>query len=61
LSTAGSITRGDALLAILVAFVVNMIVKISIVGVAGGRRLFATSAPPLTAMAAAAIAAYFML
>jgi uncharacterized membrane protein (DUF4010 family) len=58
LSTAGSITPRDALLAILVAFVVNMIVKVTIVGVVGGRRLLATTAPPLVAMAAAAIATY---
>ena len=61
LATAGSIDRSDALLAIVVAFVVNMIVKVSIVGIAGGRRLFAICAPPLTAMAAAAIAAFLLL
>jgi uncharacterized membrane protein (DUF4010 family) len=61
LSAAGSITTGDALLAILVAFVVNMIVKVTIVGIVGGRRLLAATAPPLVAMAAAAIATYFAL
>jgi hypothetical protein len=53
LSAAGSIAAADALLAILVAFVVNMIVKLTIVGITGGRRLLARTAPPLTAMAAA--------
>jgi uncharacterized membrane protein (DUF4010 family) len=61
LSVAGSITPGDALLSILVAFVVNMVVKVTIAAVAGGGRLLATVAPPLVAMTAAAIAAYFAL
>jgi uncharacterized membrane protein (DUF4010 family) len=61
LSAAGSIAANDALLAILVAFVVNMIVKVTIVGFAGGRRLLATTAPPLTAMTAAANAVYLCL
>jgi len=61
LSAAGSIGTRDALLAILVAFVVNMVVKVTIVGVAGGRRLLALVAPPLAAMTAAAVAAYAMV
>ena len=61
LAAAGSIAASDALLAILVAFVVNMIVKVTILGFAGGRRLLAICAPPLAAMAAAAIAAYLWL
>jgi len=61
LSAAGSVAPGDALLAILVAFVVNMIVKVTIVGVAGGQGLLARTAPPLAAMTAAAIAAFLLL
>jgi uncharacterized membrane protein (DUF4010 family) len=61
LSAAGSIGARDALLAMLVAFVVNMIVKVTIVGTTGGRRLLAMVAPPMGAMTAAAVAAYMML
>jgi len=61
LSAAGSIGPREALLSILVAFVVNMIVKMTIVGIAGGRHLFAIVAPPLAAMTAAAIAAFVLL
>lgn len=61
LSAAGSISPDQALLAILVAFVVNMVVKLAIVGIAGGRRVLAIAAPPLAAMAAAAIAAFLTL
>ena len=61
LSASGSIAAADALFAILVAFVVNMIVKVTIIGIAGGRRLLATAAPPLVAMLAAAIGAYLAL
>jgi len=60
LSAAGSIGPRDALLAILVAFVVNMIVKLTIAGITGGRRFLALVAPPLAAMTAAAVAAYAM-
>jgi uncharacterized membrane protein (DUF4010 family) len=59
LSAAGSISPRDALLAILVAFVVNMIVKVTIVGITGGRRLLVVVAPPLAAMTAAAATAYW--
>lgn len=55
LSAAGSIVPRDALVAILVAFLVNMAVKLSILAIVGGRRLLAATAPPLLAMAAAAI------
>lgn len=60
LSAAGSIQPREALLAILVAFVVNMIVKLSLVGFFGGRRLLAVVAPPLAAMVAAAVAAFVL-
>jgi uncharacterized membrane protein (DUF4010 family) len=61
LSAAGKILRGEALLAILVAFVVNMIVKLAIARLAGGRRLLLVVGPPLAGMAAAAIAAFLLL
>jgi uncharacterized membrane protein (DUF4010 family) len=61
LAAAGSIDPRDALLAMLVAFVVNMIVKVTIAGIAGGRRLLLIVAPPLAAMTAAAIAAFAMI
>ena len=61
LSAAGSIAPREALLAMLVAFVVNMIVKVTIAAISGGRRLLLLVAPPLAAMTAAAIAAYVMI
>jgi len=61
LSAAGSISPREALLAILVAFVVNMVVKVAIVGFTGGRRLLVIVAPPLAAMTAAAVVAYGVL
>jgi uncharacterized membrane protein (DUF4010 family) len=61
LSAAGSIPSREALLAILVAFLVNMVVKLGIVAVTGGRRMLVRAAPPLAAMAAAAIAAFVLV
>ena len=58
LAAAGSIGPRDALLAMLVAFVVNMVVKVTIAGFAGGRHLLAMVGPPLAAMTVAAIAAF---
>ena len=58
LAAAGSIGPRDALLAMLVAFVVNMVVKVTIAGLAGGRHLLAIVGPPLAAMTVAAIAAF---
>ena len=60
LSAAGSITRTEALLAILIAFVVNMAVKLTIAGFSGGLRLFLIVAPPLAGMAAAAVATFLL-
>jgi uncharacterized membrane protein (DUF4010 family) len=59
LSAAGSIATREALLAMLLAFVVNMAVKVTIVGIAGGRRLLLIVAPPLVGMTAVAAAAYW--
>ena len=61
LSAAGSILPNEALLAILIAFVVNMAVKLTIAGISGGRRLLMIVAPPLAGMAASAVAAFLLL
>jgi uncharacterized membrane protein (DUF4010 family) len=61
LSAAGSIIHTEALLAILIAFVVNMAVKLTIAGFSGGLRLFLIVAPPLLGMAGAAVAAFLLL
>jgi uncharacterized membrane protein (DUF4010 family) len=61
LERAGTIGATDALMAFLVAFLVNMAVKVAIVAVTGGRRLATLAAPPLIAMAAAAGAAFLVL
>jgi len=58
LEAAGTIEPRDALLAILIAFIVNMAVKLGIVAIIGGRRFLAITAPPLLAMAVAAVAAF---
>ena len=56
--SAGSITVDVALAAILVAFLVNMSVKLGIVALVGGPRLFFLTALPLAAMALGAMVAY---
>lgn len=61
LNAAGTIGAHEAMRAILIAFVVNMAVKLGIAAVAGGRRLLLIVAPPLLAMTAAAVAAFFYL
>lgn len=58
LARAGTIAPADALTGILIAFLVNMTVKLGIVGFVAGRRLAIITAPPLLAMAAAAVVAY---
>jgi len=58
---AGSLPLADAMLAILLAFLVNMVVKLGIVAVVGGRRLFLVAAPPMVAMALGALAAFLLL
>lgn len=57
----GSITVEVALLAILLAYLGNMALKLGIVAVVGGRSLLLPTAPPLVGMAAAAVAAYFAI
>jgi uncharacterized membrane protein (DUF4010 family) len=61
LHAAGTIGPLQALLAMLVSFVVNMAVKLGITAIVGGRRLFVIVAPPLIAMTAAAVAAYWWI
>jgi uncharacterized membrane protein (DUF4010 family) len=61
LAAAGSIGSRIALLAMLVAFVVNMVVKVTIAGFAGSRHLLGMVGPPLAAMTAAAIAAFVLI
>lgn len=60
LAAAGSIPVPEAIRAILVAFLCNMVVKLAIVGWAGGRKLFLPVAPPLLSMMAAGVAAYLI-
>jgi uncharacterized membrane protein (DUF4010 family) len=61
LARAGDLPVSSALLAILLAFACNMVVKIGIVAWAGGRALFLRCAPPLLAMMAAAVAGYLAM
>lgn len=61
LSAAGRIGSEEAARAILVSFLVNMVVKMAIAGVAGGRRLFVIVLPPLLAMTLAAVASFSYL
>lgn len=61
LQAAGTIDPTQGLLAILVAFQVNMAVKLTIAGMAGGRRLFLLVAPPLVGMAVAAAGAFLFI
>ena len=58
LEGAGTIASRGAVLAILVGFLSNMVVKLGLAGWAGGRRLLVAVAPPLAAMMAAAVAAF---
>ncbi|MBZ5638103.1 MAG: DUF4010 domain-containing protein [Acidobacteriia bacterium] len=60
LAAAGTLTERGAVLAILVGFLANMVVKISLAGWAGGRRLFVVVVPPLVAMMAAGVAAFLV-
>jgi len=60
LAAGGTITARGAVLAILVGFLANMVVKLSLAGWAGGRKLLFVVAPPLLAMMAAGIAAFLL-
>jgi uncharacterized membrane protein (DUF4010 family) len=61
LARAGELAVRGALLAILLAFACNMVVKLGIVAWTGGRAMFLRCAPPLVAMVLAAGAAYVIL
>jgi len=61
LAASGTIQPAQALLAMLIAFLVNMAVKLGITATVGTRRLFFIVAPPLLAMAAAALGAYLLI
>ncbi len=60
LAAAGTISQHDAVLAIVVGFVANMVVKITLAGWAGGRRLLLVAAPPLLVMMAACVVAFLV-
>jgi uncharacterized membrane protein (DUF4010 family) len=60
LAAGGTLTERGAVLAILVGFLANMVVKISLAGWVGGRRLLLAVAPPLVAMMAAGTAAFLL-
>ncbi len=60
LAAGGSIGAREAVLAILLAFLANTLVKLGLSGWVGGRRLALVVAPPMVAMMAAGVAAYLM-
>ena len=61
LVASGDLGASDAMLAILVAFLSNMVVKMGLVAWAGGAWLLPRVWPPLIAMMAAAVAGYLLL
>jgi len=61
LAAGGNLPVRDAVLACLIAFQCNMVVKIILIGCAGGRGLMAVTAPPLIAMMLAGALAYFLV
>ena len=58
LVSGGSLPTTDGILALLTAFLANMVVKLALAGVGGGRRIFLLAGPPLAAMMAAAAIAW---
>ncbi len=58
LAASGTLAVREAVLAILVGFVANMLVKLGLVAWAGGRWLLVVAAPPLVGMMLAGVAAY---
>jgi uncharacterized membrane protein (DUF4010 family) len=58
LAAAGTLKESGAVLAILVGFLANMVVKISLAGWAGGRKLLVVVVPPLVAMMMAGVLAF---
>jgi uncharacterized membrane protein (DUF4010 family) len=61
LAAAGDLGARDAVLAILIAFLTNMVIKMVLAAWAGGARLIPRVWPPLIAMMLAAGAAYWLL
>jgi len=61
LVASGDIGTQDAMRAILVAFLCNMVVKMGLVAWAGGARLVPRVWPPLIAMMASAVAGYLLI
>lgn len=60
LAAAGSISAHQAVQAILVGFVANMLVKLTLAGWAGSRELLVIVAPPLVGMMASGVVAFLM-
>ena len=60
LAASGALGVEQAVLAILLGFLANMVVKLIMVGWVGGRRLLLITAPPLLAMMAAGVMAFLM-
>ncbi len=60
LAAGGSISMREAVLSILIAFLMNALVKLTLSGWVGGRRLAVVVAPPILAMMAAGTLAYFV-
>ena len=58
LAAGGSLPVRDAVLAILLAFLTNMLVKLGMIGWVGGHRLLLVVAPPMLAMMFAGVLAY---
>lgn len=59
LAASATLEVHEAVLAVLVGFVSNMVVKLCLAAWVGGRRLFLAVAPPLLGMIAAGVLAYF--
>jgi len=60
LAAGGAVAPRLAVLAMLLAFLSNMVVKLAIAGGVGGRRLLAAVAPPMLAMMVAAAVAFWL-
>jgi uncharacterized membrane protein (DUF4010 family) len=60
-AASGGITGREAVLAVLGAFLANMVVKLAVTGWIGGRGLLAAVAPPLLAMMTSGVLAYLAM
>jgi len=61
LAASGSLSPQETILALLVAFLSNMVVKLSLTAFGGGRRMFLTAGPPLATLMAAAFLAWILV